>query len=110
MGWDLGISRHLARIMDGDVSYRRSDGETEFGTSVSCENAQFSGSVNSSASCWHVEFHQDSRNVVLDGSMRDEEPVGNFGVGEALGEQLEDLGLSTRQPRHVVSCGARLAT
>ena len=30
MGLGLGISRRLARIMDGDVTYRRSDGETVF--------------------------------------------------------------------------------
>src|SRR5215469_5222570 len=45
------------------------------------------------------ELAQQARDVALDGGLADEESTGEFGVGQAAGEQPQDLGFPAGQFR-----------
>lgn len=51
------------------------------------------------------ELLQDRGDLVVHGPHGHDEPVGDLGVGQAVGQQVEDLGLAERQPGRVMSGG-----
>ena len=60
------------------------------------EDASVAGRIYGGVSGRHIELHQDGGDVVLDGAVRDKEPVGDLGVGETSCKQFEDFGLPGR--------------
>ena len=53
------------------------------------------------------QLAQDRRHVVLDGAARQDQPLGDRCVRQALGEQVQHLGLAGAQPVGVRAVGAR---
>ena len=66
----------------------------ELGSVDLAEKAQSMSALCSFGSRRHSEFAQYRRDVMVDGSRRHEQPVGDFAVGQILGEQLKDLVLT----------------
>ena len=48
--------------------------------------------------CRHVQLGEDGGHVGAGGAVTDEKSVGDLAVGDALGEQTEDVKLAVRQP------------
>jgi len=67
------------------------------GYSVGGENAQRFGFGNGLRPILDAEFAVNVAGVPLDGGQRDEEPLGDFLVGQPLGDEAEQLDLALAQ-------------
>src|SRR4051794_32465045 len=54
------------------------------------------------AACLHLELPEDRGDVVVDGALGDDEPLGDLGVPQPLGDEGEDLELARREPGGVL--------
>ena len=71
------------------------------GSSASHDEADAVGRCGRLAATADVEFAEDRRDVMVDGFLGDEQPVGDLRVAQVLGEQREDLQLAGSEPGRV---------